>query len=112
MLEVDTQVLKSKFKESFFIGGISFAAPFLGAMAYAYYVLGWSWPASKIAGIALSTTSLAEVYAVLVETGLTHTELGKIIMAVTFVNDLGTAVQISTHAPCTVILVQAKKSKE
>ena len=68
---MDTQVLKSKFKESFFIGGISFAAPFLGAMFYAYHVLGWSWPASKIAGIALSTTSLAVVYAVLVETGLT-----------------------------------------
>ena len=51
---MDTQVLKSKFKESFFIGGISFAAPFLGAMFYAYHVLGWSWPASKIAGIALS----------------------------------------------------------
>jgi Kef-type K+ transport system membrane component KefB len=93
--EVDTQVLKSKFKESFFIGGISFAAPFLGAMGYAYYVLGWSWPASKIAGIALSTTSLAVVYAVLVETGLTHTELGKIIMAATFVTDLGTAVALS-----------------
>ena len=93
--EVDTQVLKSKFKESFFIGGISFAAPFLGAMFYAYYVLGWSWPASKIAGIALSTTSLAVVYAVLVETGLTHTELGKIIMAATFVTDLGTAVALS-----------------
>ena len=93
--EVDTQVLRSKFKESFFIGGISFAAPFLGAMFYAYHVLGWSWPASKIAGIALSTTSLAVVYAVLVETGLTHTELGKIIMAATFVTDLGTAVALS-----------------
>jgi Kef-type K+ transport system membrane component KefB len=35
------------------------------------------------------------VYAVLVETGLTHTELGKIIMAATFVTDLGVAVALS-----------------
>src|SRR5438309_5338649 len=33
---------------------------------------GWSLPAAQIAGVALSTTSLAVVYAVLVETGLTH----------------------------------------
>ena len=81
-------------KKAFLIGGISFAAPFLGAMFYAYYVLGWTWPASEIAGIALSTTSLAVVYAVLVETGLTNTELGKIMMAATFFTDLGTAVAL------------------
>ncbi|MBA4394339.1 MAG: cation:proton antiporter [Desulfobacca sp.] len=93
--EVDTQVLKKKFKESFLIGAVSFLAPFLGAMFYAYYLLDWSWPAAKIAGIALSTTSLAVVYAVLVETGLTNTEMGKIIMAATFITDLGTALALS-----------------
>jgi Kef-type K+ transport system membrane component KefB len=64
-------------------------------MLYTYYLLDWSWPAAKIAGIALSTTSLAVVYAVLVETGLTNTELGKIIMAATFFTDLGTALALS-----------------
>ncbi|MBI5603996.1 MAG: cation:proton antiporter [Deltaproteobacteria bacterium] len=93
--EVDTQVMKAKLKESFLIGAVSFLFPFLGAMVYAHYLLDWSWPASKIAGIALSTTSLAVVYAVLVETGLTNTELGKILMAATFFTDLGTAMALS-----------------
>lgn len=93
--EVDTAVMKAKFKESFLIGAVSFLVPFLGAMFYAHYLLDWSWPAAKIAGIALSTTSLAVVYAVLVETGLTNTEMGKIIMAATFFTDLGTALALS-----------------
>jgi Kef-type K+ transport system membrane component KefB len=92
---VDTQVMKAKFKESFLIGAVSFMAPFLGAIFYAHYLLGWSWPAAEIAGIALSTTSLAVVYAVLVETGLTHTEMGKILMAATFFTDLGTTLALT-----------------
>jgi len=38
---------------------------------------------------------LAVVYAVLVETGLTSTETGKIIMAACFVTDLGTVIALS-----------------
>lgn len=93
--EVDTQVMKDKFKESFLIGAVSFLGPFLGAMFYAHYVLDWTWSASEIAGIALSTTSLAVVYAVLVETGLTNTEMGKILMAATFFTDLGTTLALT-----------------
>jgi Kef-type K+ transport system membrane component KefB len=61
----------------------------------AHYLFGWSWEAAQICGVALSTTSLAVVYAVLVETGLTHTTVGKIIMASTFVTDFGTALALS-----------------
>jgi Kef-type K+ transport system membrane component KefB len=93
--EVDTQVMKAKFKESFLIGAVSFLVPFLGAMFYARYFLEWTWPAAEIAGIALSTTSLAVVYAVLVETGLTNTEMGKILMAATFITDLGTTLALT-----------------
>lgn len=93
--EVNHKVMREKFKESFLIGGLSFLLPFLVAFAYTYYVAGWTLNASKIAGIALSTTSLAVVYAVLVETGLSRTELGKIIMAATFVTDFGTALALS-----------------
>jgi Kef-type K+ transport system membrane component KefB len=93
--EVDPDLLREKWKESLLIGGISFLAPFLGAMAFAYWVLHWSGPAAQIAGVALSTTSLAVVYAVLVETGLTETQIGKIIMASTFVTDFGTALALS-----------------
>ena len=93
--EVDMVILREKAKESLLVGGISFFAPFLGTIAYCYWVSHWTWNASIIAGIALSTTSLAVIYAVLVETGLTSTEIGKIIMASCFITDLGTALALS-----------------
>jgi Kef-type K+ transport system membrane component KefB len=93
--ETDPELMKEKFKESLLIGGVSFLAPFLLAFAYCYWVTGWSLKASQIAGTALSTTSLAVVYAVLVETGLTETKIGKIIMASCFVTDFGTALALS-----------------
>lgn len=58
-------------------------------------VLDWSTRASLIAGTALSTTSLAVVYAVLVERGLTDTGIGKLLMSATFVTDLCTALALS-----------------
>lgn len=93
--EVDLDLMKVKLKESLLIGSISFFAPFIAAFLYCYYGAGWSFHAAEIAGVALSTTSLAVVYAVLVETGLTNTETGKILMASCFVTDLGTAIALS-----------------
>jgi Kef-type K+ transport system membrane component KefB len=93
--EVDPQLLREKWRVSVSIGGVSFLLPFAGAGLFAFFVAHWDLRASEIAGVALSTTSLAVVYAVLVETGLTRTEIGKIIMAATFVTDLGTAVALS-----------------
>lgn len=60
--------------------------PFVVTSLAAYFLLDWSTRASLIAGTALSTTSLAVVYAVLVERGLTHTGAGKLLMGATFVN--------------------------
>src|SRR5438876_4424244 len=91
----DPRVMQEKFKESLLIGGLSFAAPFVGAGLFCAWVLGWPGPAAQIAGVALSTTSLAVVYAVLVETGLTHTAIGKLLMASTFVTDFGTALALA-----------------
>jgi len=93
--EVDLVILREKAKESLLMGGISFLAPFLGSIAYCHWVAHWTWYASIIGGIALSTTSLAVVYAVLVETGLTNYEIGKILMASCFITDLGTALALS-----------------
>src|SRR5438034_9342372 len=90
--EVDARVMQEKLKESVLIGGLSFAAPFVGAWLFCASVLGWSTPAAQIAGVALSTTSLAVVYAVLVETGLTLTPIGKLLVASTVETDFGTAV--------------------
>src|SRR4030042_1968886 len=65
--EIDLGLLKQKFKPSFLIGFFSFLAPFAAAFAFAFFVGRWTLQASLIAGIALSTTSLAGVYSVLVE---------------------------------------------
>jgi Kef-type K+ transport system membrane component KefB len=93
--EIDTVLMRDKFKESFLIGFFSFLLPFAGVFIFTWKVTGWDLQAALIAGIALSTTSLAVVYAVLVETGLNRTELGKILMAATFITDMGTALALS-----------------
>ncbi len=93
--EIDTRLMKEKFKESFLIGLLSFFVPFAAVFLYAYFVAGWTYKASLIAGTALSTTSLAVVYSVLVETGLAQTAVGKLLMASTFVTDMGTALALS-----------------
>jgi len=93
--EIDIPLMKEKFKQCFLIGALSFVVPFAGVFLYTYYISGWGLQASLIAGTALSTTSLAVVYSVLVETGLSKTEVGKLLMASTFVTDMGTALALS-----------------
>ena len=93
--EVDPDLFREKFRESMWIGTASFLFPFVLSLLFCYYVAGWSWKAALIAGCALSTTSLAVIYAVLVETGLSETAIGKLIMAACFVTDLGTALALS-----------------
>jgi Kef-type K+ transport system membrane component KefB len=93
--EVDVPQFKREWKASLSIGLVSFFAPFAVVGLVAYYGLGWSRDQSEIAGLALSTTSLAVVYAVLVETGLNQTVIGKRLMSATFVTDLGTVVALT-----------------
>lgn len=92
--EIEPQILRKKFKESVGIGFLSFLMPFLGAMGYAYYIGGWTFPQAAMAGISLSTTSVAVVYAVMIETGYNETELGKLILAACFITDLGTVLAL------------------
>jgi Kef-type K+ transport system membrane component KefB len=93
--EVDPTALRKSWKASVAIGTLSFLAPFVLAMLACRYLAGWSWPAAEIGGIALSTTSLAVVYAVLVETGLSSTRIGQLIMSATFITDMGTVLALS-----------------
>jgi Kef-type K+ transport system membrane component KefB len=92
--EIDPEVVRRKFWASMSIGVVGFFAPYLGVLFFARYVIGWPWPEAQIAGISLSTTSVAVVYAVMVETGFNRTELGKVILAACFVNDLGTVLAL------------------
>jgi Kef-type K+ transport system membrane component KefB len=92
--EIDGSVIRRKFWPSVNIGVMGFLAPYAAVLAYARFVEGWAWPQAQIAGIALSTTSVAVVYAVMVETGFNKTELGKVILAACFINDLGTVLAL------------------
>ncbi|HXN50075.1 MAG TPA: cation:proton antiporter [Bryobacteraceae bacterium] len=90
--ELDPAIFRTKWKESLTVGLVGFCGPFLGAAAVAHFVLHWSVRSSWLAGIALSTTSVAVVYSVMLELGLNRTEFGKGILAACFVNDLGTVI--------------------
>ena len=92
--EIDPEVVRKHFWPSMSIGLVGFFAPFFGVLAYARYVCGWNWQQAEIAGLALSTTSVAVVYAVMLETGFNKTEMGKVILAACFVNDLGTVLAL------------------
>jgi Kef-type K+ transport system membrane component KefB len=92
--EIDPAALKRHLKPALVIGAASFALPCIACGLFAYFVAHWSRDASYIAGIALSTTSVAVVYAVMIETGLNRTELGKLILAACFVTDFGTVLAL------------------
>jgi Kef-type K+ transport system membrane component KefB len=92
--ELDPDVLRTKLTEVTVVGMVSFAAPFLGCAAVAYYLLGWSVQASWLCGVALSTTSMAVVYAVMLETGFNRTDFGKGILGACFITDLGTVIAL------------------
>jgi Kef-type K+ transport system membrane component KefB len=93
--EVDPDDFRERFAATVGIGLVSFVGPFVVAWLVAWVALGWTLKAGLIAGTALSTTSLAVVYAVLVETGLNATRVGKLLMGACFVTDLGTALALS-----------------
>lgn len=92
--ELDPVVVRKHLGATMSIGAAGFFGPYLGVLAYMHYLLDWPWPQAQIAGIALSTTSVAVVYAVMVETGFNQTQLGKIILAGCFVNDVGTVLAL------------------
>ena len=92
--EIEPAAFKRNLKASLPIGILSFLLPFGGAWLFTYYVAHWEMQAALIAGIALSTTSVAVVYAVMIETKLNETDLGRLILAACFITDLGTVLAL------------------
>src|SRR5215470_10315964 len=69
----------------------------------AVFKLGWEVMPSWLAGVAMSTTSVAVVYAVMLEFGFNVTDYGKTVLAACFVTDLGTVVALGLiFAPFTI----------
>jgi len=101
--ELDPVVFRRNWKEAVAVGSVSFLVPFLGCTAAAYYLLGWEPLPSWLAGIAMSTTSVAVVYAVMLEFGFNATDYGKTVLAACFITDLGTVVGLGLiFAPFTL----------
>lgn len=92
--ELDPVIFRSKWKEATIVGLVGFIGPFLGCAGIAHFVLHWPPRPSWLAGVALSTTSVAVVYAVMLELGFNVTDFGKAILAACFVNDLGTVIAL------------------
>lgn len=92
--ELDPAIFKTKWREALIVGLAGFFGPFLGCTAIAYFLLHWPIMSSWLCGVALSTTSVAVVYAVMLELGFNVTEYGKSILAACFVNDLGTVIAL------------------
>jgi glutathione-regulated potassium-efflux system ancillary protein KefC len=92
--ELDPVIFRAKWKEATVVGLVGFFGPFLGCTAIAHYILHWTVRSSWLAGVALSTTSVAVVYAVMLELGFNVTDFGKAVLAACFVNDLGTVIAL------------------
>jgi glutathione-regulated potassium-efflux system ancillary protein KefC len=92
--ELDPAIFRSKWRESLVIGLAGFFGPFFGCTLIAHFLLHWTMMASWLCGVALSTTSVAVVYAVMLELGFNTTEYGKAILAACFINDLGTVIAL------------------
>jgi Kef-type K+ transport system membrane component KefB len=94
--EIDPASLRANLRASMTIGILSFLLPFVCVWLFAQFVLGWPLHQAQIAGIALSTTSVAVVYAVMIEGGLGQTPMGKTILAACFITDFGTVLALGT----------------
>src|SRR6266568_527440 len=92
--EIDPRSLKANLRASGLIGILSFGVPFAIVWLFAQFVLGWPLQQAQIAGVALSTTSVAVVYAVMIEGGYSDTAMGKTILAACFITDLGTVLAL------------------
>ena len=74
--EIDPVSLRANLRASLTIGILSFALPFICVWLFAQFVLGWPLHQAPIAGIDLSTTSVAVVYAGMLELGFNVTDFG------------------------------------
>lgn len=97
--EVDILLLKKNSKSSLTIGFMAFAAPLIGEIVFLSIFTQWAWLTKLAASIALTTTSVAVVYAVLMEYEIADLRPSKLIIAATFVNDILTLIAINLLSP-------------
>ncbi|HEY7083068.1 MAG TPA: cation:proton antiporter [Nitrososphaeraceae archaeon] len=103
--EVEFALLRRKAKASFTIGTLAFLAPLLAEFVFLSIVTDWGFQAKLSVGLALTTTSVAVVYAILTEYEIIRLPVSRIIIAVTFVNDILTLIGINVISPSFDLIV-------
>lgn len=86
--EMEVERVRRQWKSSLPLAVASFLSVFITLPLALYYMAGWSLDASILAGVALSETSVAIVYVVLVEGGRAKTDVGSVILAACFLTNL------------------------
>lgn len=93
--QLDRRRLSGEWRTAAWIGLLSFSLPFLAGAAIAHWGLGWDDRASLVAGVVLSETGIAVVFALLVEESISESAIGQRVLAATLVTSFGTAVALS-----------------
>ncbi|MEO0144198.1 MAG: cation:proton antiporter [candidate division WOR-3 bacterium] len=88
--ELESNAIRNYWKSSLIIGIVAFLPALIGTGLLAYFLLGWNIKQSILAGTALSSISIAIVYALLIETNLNEKPIGKLLLSASFINGLGT----------------------
>ncbi len=86
-LEVDLELLKQHALSSLLVGVVSFSAPMVAA-TLGVWALGYPLAEAALAGIGVSTTSVAVVYAILKARGLLSRGPGQVVLASAMVADV------------------------
>jgi Kef-type K+ transport system membrane component KefB len=94
-LETDPELMRKYLYKSLFIGFCSYFFPLISIFYVTYYILSYSFEASLLIGIALSTTSLALVYPLLKEKRILRLPTGQILLAGAMVVDISSMLTMS-----------------
>ena len=94
-LEIDFDVLKKNAKSSMVVGSASFLSPFLAVYFITLHFMDFSYEQALLTGIALSTTSIAIVYPMLLKSKERLDDTGKKILSAAMVVDLLSMIAIS-----------------
>lgn len=94
-LEIDFDVLKKNAKSSMVIGSASFLSPFLAVYFITAYFLHFSYEQALLSAVALSTTSIALVYPLLLKSKERLDNTGKKILSAAMIVDLLSMIALS-----------------
>ena len=92
-LEINMEFIKKEYKSSIGVGAASFLAPFLAVFVICNFLLGFELMASLLIATALSTTSVAIVYPILLGQGMN--KINKTLLAAAMVTDLLSIIALS-----------------